>query len=96
MDIGIAIGKGMVMETRHRWWTWALLKNGEHGKPTIDTFRHEGESVKDWVQRVDEADKTEWREGSGWVRTRSPSELREAKPVAHGADKQVVPGANKS
>ncbi|KAJ2684496.1 hypothetical protein H4R19_006886 [Coemansia spiralis] len=104
MDIGMAIGKGMVMETRHRWWTWDPIKKDEHCKPSIDTFRHKGESTKDWVQRVDAADTTEWRDGLGWVRTRSLSELSKAKPVAHdaneqvahGADEQVVPDANKS
>ncbi|KAJ2772198.1 hypothetical protein IWQ57_001867 [Coemansia nantahalensis] len=66
---------------REVWWAWSPDNTNN---PTVDLEKRKdevvngvqikGETTHEWLERIHEADKTMWRDGLGWVRTRSPME----------------------
>ncbi|KAJ2775505.1 hypothetical protein IWQ57_000410 [Coemansia nantahalensis] len=91
LDVGMAVGKGGLVVAHTRWWTWANDETATDGKPGDDLSRREVEDGKhektsDWMQWVADIDKTEWRDGLGYVRKRSLRELEFDKRGVSDAD----------
>ncbi|KAJ2715052.1 hypothetical protein H4R19_001412 [Coemansia spiralis] len=78
LDIGIAVGKDLVVKSRCRWWTLVPDNTKRVFQPSIDIFRYKGEKTKDWVQRMNNEDRTKWQDGLGWIRSLSPTDVRGA------------------
>ncbi|KAJ2771921.1 hypothetical protein IWQ56_001595 [Coemansia nantahalensis] len=81
LDIGMVVGKVVNVVASTRWWAWSPDNTNN---PTVDLEKRKdevvngvqikGETTHEWLERIHEADKTMWRDGLGWVRTRSPME----------------------